>query len=324
MSMASDTDRAARELYGTKAAPAAPTPTATTSDMRGAMVAAFKAVRDRVERGGELAGAASGFRGVDIALDGWQRGKLYVVGGRSGMGKSVFGLNTAMGLARAGEPVHFMTIEMPTVEQAQRAMFCASHVPSYRWKNGSLRQDDWAALTEAINDLCKLKWLWDESSSVTVEQIRAKVKQSKATLGRAPAIVVIDHVLNIKGSNDRQPRREQLLHITQQLKSIAKDEDVCVIALTQLNRALEQRGVKDKRPQISDLKESGSFEEDADAILLLYRADHYERDKAKWTNELEVLMPKVRGGEPSYCKLNFNGACYRLDNLEHGEDFYRE
>lgn len=293
-------------------------------DMKASLKDALTGVYARMQRHGELDGACTGYTAIDKALDGWSREKVYVIGGRSGIGKSVFGLNVAMRLASRGHGVDFVTLEMPIGEQALRAMFCQSGVESHRLKFGTMRPTDFADMVEANKHMCDWTWAWNPKSTLNIEGVREHVRRVKdhfAAKGKELHAVVVDHVLNIKGTNQRQPRREQLLHITQQLKSIAKDEAVCMIALTQLNRALEQRGVKDKRPRISDLKESGSFEEDADAILLLYRADRYEKDRSKWNNEMEVAIPKNRGGEDGVgVKLRFDGARYRIDNLEVGDE----
>lgn len=299
--------------------PAKVATSATMTSMGDALKASVKAIGERMARGAGLAGVASGLVRVDSPLDGWQRGKVYVLAGRSGMGKSIVALNLALRIAAKGEGVDYVTIEMPTGEQAHRSMFCWSGVASYRWKSGTLRPSDWEELNKAVRTMSDFTWVWDDASSVTVEDIAAQVKRAKARLEGNLFLVVIDHVLNIKGSNPRQPRREQVIHITGQLKALAKSENLCILALAQLNRNLEARGVKDKRPQISDLKESGSFEEDADAILLLFREDHYQKDRSKWTNVLEVSMPKIRGGEPSFAKLRFEGASYRIDNLAGAE-----
>lgn len=317
--MTYDIDDAAREGKKLPEDPFEEPTSEDVVDMKSSLKEALNNIYDRMGRDGNLAGATTGYNRIDEALDGWEKGKVYVVGGRSGMGKSIFGLNVGLRMGARGYGVDYVTLEMPVSEQAIRAMFCWSGVDSYRLKTKSLRAQDFSALVEANKQMCKFPWAWNPKSTLNIEGVREHVRRVQKRMdrkGHELHAVVIDHVLNIKGTNERQPRREQLIHITQQLKSIAKDEGVCVIALTQLNRAMEQRGVKDKRPRISDLKESGSFEEDADAILLLYRQDRYEKDRDKWDHVLEVSMPKIRGGEESYTKLHFDGSKYRISNLE--------
>lgn len=287
----------------------------STVGMKEALDSAINRMRDRAKRKGELAGASCGYRHLDKLLDGWQRGCLYVAGGRAGMGKSIFALNVALGIAKSGQPVDYYTLEMTAEEQVIRALFCWSHVQSHRMKEGTLRQQDWTDLTMAAGTLAKMAFRWDESCGLTVEQIEKRIAE-RTKAGVPQFLVVIDHVLLMSGSEKRADRRLQIDHITRKLKEIAKTYNVAILALTQLNRALESRTVKDKRPQVSDLKESGSFEQDADAIILLYRADHYEKDRTNWTNELDVMVEKVRGGEPGMVKLRFDGNSYRLDAID--------
>ena len=300
---------------------------ANVTNMAESVDRALKAAYAREVRrnnGQKLLGAACGLTRIDKAIDGWQRKRVHVIGGRSGMGKSMVALNAGIGLAKQGEPVAYMSIEMPTTEQAMRALFAEGRVETWRWKEGKMREQDWNALYVASEALKPLPWLFDETSSMTVEQVRAKCEYMKRRfmeeLNRELHTVIIDHVLLLKGTNERQPRREQVIHITRSIKGIANDLDLCIMELTQLNRSMEARSVKDKKPQISDLKESGSSEEDADVIMLLYRADYYEKDKSQWTNELEVNLPKIRGGEAAYAKLRFDGARQRIENLAGDDD----
>lgn len=305
-----------------KIEPSPSTKEATTCGMKQAIKLAFTAIQDRAARGCVLAGESIGYPLLDRALDGLQRGKLYVVGARSGLGKSIFALNAALNLAKGGSRVVYFTLEMPTQEQVVRALFCWAGISVNRLKNGTLRKDDWTALNVAAQQLCGFPFVWDEACGLTIEHIESRlIEHIEATTSdeQPPFAVVIDHVLLVRGTNDRQPRREQLNHITEKLKTIAKERNVAVIALNQLNRQLEARTVKDKHPQISDLKESGSFEQDADAIMLLYRKDHYREEGESADNTIEVIVPKVRGGEQAMVKLSFRGDCYRIDNLEREE-----
>lgn len=291
----------------------------TSVEMKPAIVAAMENMQERAKRGNVLAGLSTGYPKLDKAFDGLQRGKMYVVGARSGMGKSIFSMNVALNVARLGHRVLYFTLEMPVEELVIMSLFCWSAVRSHRLRAGTLRTEDWSALTTAAQLLCKMPFRWDESVGLTVEQIEQRVAQGTTDRpdGVEPIeLVVIDHALLIAPSNTRQPRREQMIHITKSIKNMAKRRNVAVMALDQLNRASEARTVKDKRPVIADLKESGSFEEDADAVLLLFRQDKYEKDRGKHTHELEVIMPKIRGHVEAYTKLKFTGDIYRVDNIE--------
>jgi replicative DNA helicase len=293
----------------------------TMSDMKGALTVAFTHLQERYAREERLAGAESGYVALDNILDGWERQKVTIVGARSGHGKSMFAVNLGVGIARRGEMVDYITIEMPTKDQALRALFLESGVESHRFKFKTVRPEDWSALVEAVQRIKDIPWIWDDRGTTTVDQIRRQVqivKRKAEAKGRRLHTVIIDHILNIKGSNERQPRREQVLYITNQLKAIAKAEDVCVIGLTQINRGPEGR--VNKRPTIADLKESGSSEEDADNIILLYRADKYKKANEPKDHIVEVIVPKVRGGEEGFVRLREDFNRCQLLPMEEGED----
>jgi len=288
--------------------------------MRPVLKAAFTSIQDRLKRGGGLAGEPLGLTVVDDALDGWQRGCLYIIGGRTGMGKSIVGLNVATLAAEKGLGVDFLSLEMTVEEQAIRALLSQSSVPSWRLKLNKVEPEHWTAMTATVNAMCKWPWSWSDKGGVTIEQIAEQVRRCKAKMadkGQRLFLVVVDHIQKIRGSRGRD-RRTEMVHITDSLKTLAKDEDVCVIGLAQINRGTEARGQKDRRPRITELQESGSIEQEADAIMLLYREDYY-RKKGEWDNVLEVSMPKIRGGEPSFARLRFTGECYRIDNLAEGD-----
>ena len=290
----------------------------SSKDMRAAIKSAFTQIKERFERGNALAGVTTGYPQLDRSIDGLRRGTVCVVGARSGVGKSIFAVNVALAVANAGHAVEYFSLEMTTEEQVKRAMFCWSRVQSHRLKNGTLTKEDWAELTKAGQELSALSFGWDDSCGLTIEDIESRVERRVKSEKQKTAplyMVVIDHMLLIRGSNQRQDRRLQLVHITSRIKEIAKKYNVVVLALTQLNRGLEQRQIKDKRPQISDLKESGSTEEDADVILLLYRADCYERERSKWTHVMECHVAKVREGDPRTVGLHFDGDRYCLSEL---------
>lgn len=288
-----------------------------TKDMNTAIKSAFTQIHERFKRGDKLAGATTGFYDLDKVIDGLKPGTVNIVGARTGAGKSIFAVNVALETAKAGNSVLYLSLEMSTEEQVKRAMFCWSGVESHRLKKCTLTKEDWAALTAAGVELSKLDFIWDDSCGITIEEIEARIERRIGSTTLPPlAVVVIDHILLIRGSNQRQDRRNQVTAITGRLKEIAKKYNIAILALTQLNRAVEARNVKDKRPQISDMQESGSTEQDADVIMLLYRQDYYERDKTKHNRIMEVNAAKVREGAPGVIKLKFDGDRYKLHNLD--------
>ena len=298
-------------------------PKESQSNMADSVKLAFTKLKERTLRGDALAGMSTGFPTLDRRLDGLRLGCSYVIGARSGMGKSICALNIALNTAMLGSVVEYYSMEMTTEEQVMRGLFCAARVQSHKMRLGTLSRDDWRDLTVAAKDLSKLNFFWDDGCGLTVEDIAARVAtRVKETTGAgAPlSLVVVDHAGLVRGTNQRQPRYEQLTHITQTLKKIAKEQNVAVLALAQINRQLENRTVKDKRPGIADLKGSGSYEEDADGIMLLYREDYYQRDRKLHNGELFMYVDKVREGRPGAVKFHFDGDRCRIDELDNTEE----
>lgn len=286
----------------------------TKTGIRDGMEAAFVGLHERMKRGDKLAGVESGYQKLDYTLDGWQRKKMYVIGGRAGMGKSIVGLNLALRFAEAGSPVLYFTLEMTNEEQVMRSLFNRAEVGMWRMKKNALYPEHWSRLTKQAATLANLPMHFDEAAGLTDVEIERRVIAHKREHGEL-FCVVIDHTLLVHGTNERQPRREQLNGIIERFKNVAKQHDVCVIALAQLNRALESRAIKDKRPQMSDLKETGAFEEFTDAAILLYREDyyHYNDPAYRRDNVIELIIPKIRGGRSTKVELKFIGSQCRMD-----------
>ncbi|MFA4900886.1 MAG: DnaB-like helicase C-terminal domain-containing protein [Brevundimonas sp.] len=287
----------------------------TKVDIKTGIVDAFIALQERMKRGDKLAGVESGYRKLDYALDGFCRKKMYVIAGRAGMGKSVVGLNLALRFAEAGKRVLYFTIEMTNEEQVLRALFNRAKVGMWRMKKDKIFKEHWSALTDAAGTISKLPIHFDQKVGLTDLDIERLVIKHKQEHGGDLFCVVVDHTLLVHGTNQRQPRRDQLNGIIEHLHNIAKEHDVCVLALAQMNRALEARTVKDKRPQMSEIKETGAFEEFADATLLLYREDyyHYSDPSYKRDNVIEIILPKIRGGQGTKVELEFIGSQCRIE-----------
>lgn len=295
----------------------------TISPMKDTLREALVDLHERYARQTRFAGEESGYERLDYALDGWEREMVYLLGGRPGMGKSIVGLNLGLQFASRGLGVDHITIEMTKKKQALRALFCWGRVQSFRMRQKSMRPCDWQALNEAITEMRSFPWYWDDRGSTTIDDIRRQVqivKRKFEAKGQKLFCVIVDHILNIQGTraNAGKDRRQQVLYITNQLKAIAKDEQVCMIPLTQMKRMGGLR--KNKQPTLEDLKESGSSEEDADVVILLHREDYFEKDRKKWDNILDLNCAKVRDGEPRIVKFKTDFACYRIDLLE-TEDF---
>ena len=278
---------------------------------------AFERIGSRVESGRSMIGESTGFPTLDLACGGMARKRVYTLGARAGMGKTAFAICVALNLASRGMAGLFVSLEMGREEIATRALTAWSKVSLDPIKYGrAISQSGWSDLAKAAGELSKIPLVIDDSTGLTVPKIRAKVTQLQAELarsGKSLFFVTIDHASRIQSVNPRLDKRQQIVEITGGIKDMAKDLDVAVLLLAQLNRSLEARTVKDKRPRISDLRESGSFEEDADQVWLLYRGDKYEADKSKHTGEAELILAKVRDdGEEGFVKLSFDGPTRRF------------
>jgi replicative DNA helicase len=239
------------------------------------------------------------------------------------MGKSALAQAMATNVSRSGLGAAYFSLEMPKSELAMRAVLSEARVDSHDFKANKVSNEDWSRMALASKDLHSLPLVWDDSP-LTFPQLRAKTTQIKAECERKGfqlKVVVIDHLLLLNIEKQfRGDKRAQLEANTKRIKDMAKELDVCVVSLSQLNRSSEARNVKDKRPQLADLRESGSIEQDADSVIMLYREDYYERDATKHNNLVECLVPKNRCGSTGYIKLRFEAKYTRFDNLEYGEE----
>jgi replicative DNA helicase len=261
----------------------------------------FEQITKMYESGGELTGTPLGFRDLDQLTSGLQPGNLVVVAGRPSMGKSAFALCVAANLAvQHGVPVGVFTLEMSKVEVAQRLMCAEARVELQRLRTGQLGQEDWSRLVKACDTLTKAPIYIDDTRVTTMLEIRAKARRLKA---REPGLglIVLDY-LQLLGSGSIEYRVQEVSEISRSLKMVAGDLAMPVMALSQLSRAVESRA--DKRPILSDLRESGSIEQDADLVLFLYR-DEYYNEQSEDQGLAEVILAKHRNGPVGTEKLAF-------------------
>jgi replicative DNA helicase len=262
----------------------------------------FEQITRMYESGGEMTGTPTGFRDVDQMTSGLQPGNLVVVAGRPSMGKSAFALGMAANLGlHQGIPVAVFTLEMSKLEVAQRLMCAEARVELQRLRTGRLTNDDWPRLVKACDALTKAPIYVDDTRLTTMLEIRAKARRLKA---REPklGLVVIDYLQLMSSGANAENRVQEVSQISRALKVIAGDLDVPVVALSQLSRAVESRN--DKRPLLSDLRESGSIEQDADLVMFLYR-DEYYNEHSEDQGLAEVILAKHRNGPVGSEKLAF-------------------
>ena len=260
----------------------------------------FERITALYEAGEEVTGVPSGFRDIDRLTSGFQPGNLIIVAARPSMGKSGLALCMAANIAvRKALPVALFTLEMSKSEVTQRLMCSEAKVESQRLRTGKLGADDWPRLTAACDKLAKAPVYVDDTGSITMMEIRSKARRLKS---KEPdlALIIVDYLQLMTSGSTVENRVQEVSQISRNLKVLARDLDVPVIALSQLSRAVEQR--HDKRPILSDLRESGSLEQDADLVFFIYR-DEYYNDETEAQGIAEVHLAKHRNGPTGTEKL---------------------
>lgn len=264
-----------------------------------------------------ITGIPTGFADLDYITAGLHKSDLIIVAARPAMGKTAFALNLATNAAvRANVPVAVFSLEMSKEQLTNRILCSEAMVDSNKVRTGKIEDDDWQKLAEASGELSQTQIYIDDTPGISIMEIRAKCRKLK--LEKDIGMVVIDYIQLIQGNNRRGGSREQeISEISRSLKILAKEINVPVIALSQLSRTVEQR--PDHRPMLSDLRESGAIEQDADIVMFLYRDDYYNPDTEK-KNVAEVILGKHRAGSIGTVELLWLSSYTKFANL----DKYRE
>lgn len=270
--------------------------------IRDVLMDVFERVEFLYHNKGGITGIPSGFPDLDKMTSGFQRSDLIIVAARPSVGKTAFALNIAQNVGvRAKETVAIFSLEMGASQLVQRMICAESNVDAGRLRTGHLEGDDWEKMTMGIGSLSEANIYIDDSPSITVSDIRAKCRRLKKEKGLG--LVVIDYLQLIHGKGKSgENRQQEVSEISRTLKAIARELEVPIIALSQLSRGVEQR--QDKRPMMSDLRESGSIEQDADIVSFLYRDDYYNQDSEK-KNIIEIIIAKQRNGPVGTVELVF-------------------
>jgi replicative DNA helicase len=307
---------------------------------------AFHQLQEAASRGDRITGMATGFTRYDDLTAGLHDGDLTIVAARPGMGKTSFVLNVAANVAqprgreltndpntRWEEPGHgvvVFSLEMPREQLANRMICSEGRVDVGKVRKGFLSAQDWTKLTKAASLLGTLPIWIDDSPGLSILELRAKVrrlqaeydapaKEGRPGTGRRIGVVVIDYLQLMRGRENAASREQEISEISRGLKGLAKELKIAVIALSQLNRAVETRSEKSKRPQLSDLRESGAIEQDADNICFIYRDDYYNKEASTEPNVAELIVAKQRNGPTGTAKVRFDKEYTRFDNLAAGE-----
>jgi len=259
-----------------------------------------------------ITGIPTGFIDLDYKTAGLHNSDLILVAARPAMGKSAFALNIATNAALRGHvPVAIFSLEMSKEQMASRILSSEAMVDSNKVRTGKIDDDEWAKLAAASGELSEAGIYIDDTPGISIMEIRAKCRKMK--LEKDIGLVVVDYLQLVQGSNKRGASREQeIAEISRSLKILAKEINVPVIAISQLSRAPEQR--PDHRPMLSDLRESGSIEQDADIVMFLYRDDYYNEDSEK-KNIAEVILAKHRSGSTGTVELLWMGNYTKFANI---------
>jgi len=277
------------------------------------MLETYKELEARYAEKKAITGIPTGFDRLDEMTSGMQRGDLIIVAGRPSMGKTAFSMNLAQNASmRADEPaiVAVFSLEMSAQQIAMRMLASEARVDMQHLRTGRFSAEDWRKLASASGSLAESKIFVDDTPAISVLELRSKCRRLKRE-NKGLDLVVIDYVQLMSGRSDIDNRAQEISEITRSMKGLAKELNVPVVALSQLNRSLEQRA--DKRPVMSDLRESGAIEQDADVIMFIYRDEVYNK-KPENEGLAEVIIAKQRNGPIGDVRLTFINRYTRFEN----------
>lgn len=261
---------------------------------------------------GDVTGISSGFTDLDKLTAGFQRNDLIIVAARPSVGKTAFALNVAQNAATSGENVAIFSLEMGADQLVMRMLCAEGNIDAQIMRTGALQTEDWRKLTMAMGSLSNAGIYIDDSSGIRVNEIRSKCRRLKQEHGLD--MVIIDYMQLIQGSGKPgENRQQEVSEISRSLKGLARELEIPVIALSQLSRGVEQR--QDKRPMMSDLRESGSIEQDADIVSFLYREDYYDKETEN-ENMIEIIIAKQRNGPTGTVTLAFAKEYNKFVNVD--------
>lgn len=276
--------------------------------IRSVLASVIEDIEARYNSDSSIAGLSTGLVDLDRKLSGLHPGDLIIIAGRASMGKTALAFNIAENVAIAGKPALVFSLEMGNKQLGTRAIASQGGVSMERMRSGQLLDSDWDGITAAMGKLHDAPLIIDESGGLTVAQMAARARRQMRRQGLA--LVVIDYLQLMRGEGNT--RNEELGDLTRRLKLMAKDLHVPVILLSQISRKVEDR--TNKRPLMSDLRESGAIEQDADVILMVYRDDYYHAESAD-AGTAEILIVKHRMGATGEVRLAFQGECSRFGDL---------
>ena len=269
----------------------------------------------------DVTGTPTGFVDLDRMTSGMHGGELIIVAGRPSMGKTAFSMNIGEYVAvEYGLPVAVFSMEMPGTQLVMRMLGSVGRLDQHRMRTGRLTDEDWPKLTHAVQKMSEAQLFIDETGGLNPMELRSRARRLARQCGKL-GLIIVDYLQLMSGSSTGENRATEISEISRSLKSLAKELDVPVIALSQLNRGLEQR--PNKRPVMSDLRESGAIEQDADVILFIYRDEVYNPDSLD-KGTAEIIIGKQRNGPIGPVRLTFLGQYTKFDNFAGAQTFYGE
>jgi len=284
----------------------------TTAPIKELLRETLDRLEELYDRGSEITGTPTGYYDLDEMTSGLQPGSLVVIGARPAMGKTSFALGMAAHAAmKAHRPVLVFSLEMSKVELSQRILCSEARVDSKKVRNGNLSTGDWEAIVNATGRLAEAPIWIDDNPNVNVMEIRSKARRLRSDVGEI-GMVIVDYIQLMTGRTSAENRQVEVSEISRGLKLLAREVEAPVIALAQLNRGLEQRA--DKRPMLSDLRESGALEQDADVVMFIYRHEVYE-PSPEHAGLAEIIVAKHRSGPTGLAQLSFLSHYTRFENM---------
>lgn len=292
-------------------------------DIKSLLTRAMDRIETLFQQDEPITGVSTGFTDLDSMTSGLQKSDLIIVAGRPSMGKTTFAMNLAENVAiQAQLPVAVFSLEMPGDQLVMRMLSSLGRIDQHRLRTGKLEEDEWPRLTSAVSILSEANLHIDDTASLTPTEIRARSRRLMREYGQL-GLIVIDYLQLMQAPGAGSNRTEEISMISRSLKALAKELDVPVVALSQLNRNLEQR--PNKRPVNSDLRESGSIEQDADIIAFVYRDEVYNEESPD-KGIAEIIIGKQRNGPIGTCRLTFLGQFTKfenfIDNTYNADDYY--
>ena len=288
------------------------------SQIRDVLVDSFAQLEKLYNQKEGITGVPSGFADLDLRTAGFHNSELIILAARPAMGKTALALNMATNAATKSDvPVLLFSLEMSKEQLVNRVLCSEAMVDSNKLKTGKIEENDWVKIVEALGPLSEAEMYIDDTAGISIGEIRAKARKLK--LEKNIGLIIIDYLQLIQGSGNRRngSREQEISEISRSLKILAKELDIPVIALSQLSRAAEQRS--EHRPMLSDLRESGSIEQDADIVMFLYRDDYYN-EESESKNIAEVIIAKNRSGSTGTAEILWMSNYTKFANIEHYRD----